>query len=225
LLAVRYLSWRFECLYQRPIYQLPLELDLPVSDETMVSPEEARIRSEAAQKALELMFGKSGAPRWLEEYFELARGGWPWRVAAYIAWASSPRAGREPKTQDELARFHLGLTSDRAITTWRRKNPAIDETVRMLQSGPLFKHRAEIFTALVAVAVKPEYKSHNDRKLAFELMGDHIPTSKLQAELKRRGIGVDDLSELSDDELMALARVVEEKAEKVKMENEDDHPA
>ena len=154
-------------------YQLPLALDLPeVENGESVGPEEARERSEKARKNLEAMFGKSGAPRWLDDYLELARGGWPWRVAAYIAWASSPRAAREPKTQDELARFHLGLTSDRAISTWRKRNPAIDEVVRMMQSGPLFKHRSEIFTALVAVAVKPDSKSHPDRKLALELMGD-----------------------------------------------------
>lgn len=192
----------------RPAYQLSLELDLPEPEEG-AGVEDARIKSEAARNALNGMYGKLGSPKWLDDYLELMKGGWPWRVAAYIAWASSPRAGREPKTQDDLARFHLGLTSDRAIATWRRRNPAIDETVRIFQTGPLFKHRAEIFTALVAVAVKPEYKSHNDRKLAFELMGDHVPTSKLQAEMKRRGIGVDDLSELSDEELLELASAAE----------------
>lgn len=194
----------------RPTYQLPLSLDLPEPEEKNISSEDARIKAEAARKTLEGMFGKIGSPKWLEEYSELMRGGWPWRVAAYIAWASSPRIGREPRTQDELARFHLGLTSDRVIATWRRKNPAIDETVRLLQAAPLFKHRAEIFTALVAVAIKPEYKSHNDRKLALELLGDHVPTSKLHAELKRRGIGVDDLTDLSDAELMELTKAAEE---------------
>ncbi len=195
----------------KPTYQLPLNLDLPEPDEQNISIEDARIKAEAARKTLEGMFGKVGSPKWLEDYSELARGGWPWRVAAYIAWASSPRIGREPRTQDELAKIHLGLTSDRAIATWRRKNPAIDETVRLLQAAPLFKHRAEIFTALVAVAVKPEYKSHNDRKLAFELMGDHVPTSKLQAELKRRGMGLEDITDLSDAELMELARAAEDR--------------
>jgi hypothetical protein len=195
----------------KPIYQLPLNLDLPEPEEQNISNEDARIKAEAARKTLEGMFGKIGSPKWLDEYGELTRGGWPWRVAAYIAWASSPRMGREPRTQDELARFHLGLTSDRVIATWRRRNPAIDETVRLLQAAPLFKHRAEIFTALVAVAVKPEYKSHNDRKLAFELMGDHVPTSKLQAELKRRGIGLEDLTDLSDAELMEIAKAAEER--------------
>ncbi len=162
-------------------YQLPLELDLPEAED--LSPDDAHVKSEQARKALEAMFGRAGTPRWLDDYLELVRGGWPWRVAAYIAWASSPRAAREPKTQDELARIHLGLTSDRAISTWRKRNPAIDEVVRMMQAGPLFKHRAEIFTALVAVAVKPEYKSHADRKLALELMGDYTPVGPCPAAL------------------------------------------
>lgn len=190
-------------------YQLPLELDLPApDDEGTVGPEEAQRRSEASRRILDALYGKSGAPRWLEDYLELARGGWPWRVAAYIAWASSPKGGREPKTQDELARYHLGLTSDRAISTWRKRNPAIDEVVRMMQAGPLFKHRAEIFTALVAVAVKPEYKSHADRKLALELMGDYTPLRKVLAELRRKGDA--DMSDLSDSELADLAAALEE---------------
>lgn len=189
-------------------YQLPLALDLSDSEDGG-SPEETRIRSEAARKALEGMYGRVGAPRWLDEFLELVKGGWPWRVAAYIAWASSPRAGRDPKTQDELARAHLGLTSDRVISTWRKRNPAIDEMVRVMQAAPLFKHRAEIFTALVAVAVKPEYKGHNDRKLALELMGDYMPARKVLAALSGK-VGAD-LDELTDEELAELAAGLEEK--------------
>lgn len=157
-------------------YQLPLALDLP--EEVDLGDEDARLKSEAARTALEGLYGRIGAPRWLDESLELIKGGWPWRVAAYIAWASSPRVGRDPKTQDELARQHLGLTSDRAISTWRKRNPAIDEMVRVMQAAPLFKHRAEIFTALVAVAAKPEYKSHNDRELALELMATTCPPGR-----------------------------------------------
>jgi len=109
-------------------YQLPLALDLPEAEEdAATNHDDAQERNERARMALEAMFGKIGAPRWLDDYLELCKGGWPWRVAAYIAWASTPRGSREPKTQDDLARNHLGLTSDRAINTWRKKNPAIDE--------------------------------------------------------------------------------------------------
>lgn len=157
---------------EKPIYQLSLNLDIQIPDDKDVSPEEAKLKSEAAQKALELLYGKAGAPRWLDDYLELTKGGWPWRVAAYIAWASTPKGARDPKTQDELARFHLGLSSDRAIATWRSKNPLIDEMVHKLQGSPLWKHRAEIIAAMVAVAAKPDAKGHQDRKLALKLMGD-----------------------------------------------------
>jgi hypothetical protein len=185
-------------------YQMTLALDLPEAEDGPAKPDD-RLRNEAAREALERMYGKIGAPRWMDDYMELCKGGWPWRVAAYIAWASTPKGSREPKTQDDLARIHLGLTSDRAINTWRRKNPAIDEMVRVMQAGPLFKHRAEIFTALVAVAVKPEYKSHNDRKLALELMGDYMPAHKILAALTARGqAGVK-----TDAELDELAKALE----------------
>lgn len=185
-------------------YQMTLALELPEVEDGNSNADD-RLRNEAARKALENLYGKIGAPRWMDDFMELCKGGWPWRVAAYIAWASTPKGSREPKTQDELARVHLGLTSDRAINTWRRKNPAIDEMVRVMQAGPLFKHRAEIFTALVAVAVKPEYKSHNDRKLALELMGDYMPAHKILAALTARGqAGVK-----TDAELDELAKALE----------------
>ena len=187
---------------QKFSYQLPLELDLPELESAssdVIDLDEMRLREQAARRGLDGLFGKIGSPRWLEDYLELCKGGWPWRVAAYIAWASTPKGSRDPKTQDDLGRNHLGLTSDRAINTWRKKNPAIDEMVKMMQSGPLFKHRAEIYTALVAVAVKPEYKSHNDRKLALELLGDYMPTHKLLAALTARGsAGVKTDAELDD---------------------------
>ena len=168
-------------------YQLSFALELPEIDEDALQVVDDRLRSEAARQALDGMYGKIGAPRWMDDFIELCKGGWPWRVAAYIAWASTPKGAREPKTQDELARTHLGLTSDRAINTWRKKNPAIDEMVKVMQASPLFKHRAEIYNALVAVAVKPEYKSHNDRKLALELLGDYMPAHKILAALTARG--------------------------------------
>lgn len=184
--------------------QIALDLDVEAEGDGFISPEEARRRSEAARMAFEALGER--APKWAEEYVRLRAGGWPWRQAAYIAWASTPKTMREPKTQDELARKYLGLSSDRPIATWRKRNPLIDEMVAALQAAPLWEHRAEIYRALLAVAVRPEYKSHNDRKLALELLGDYVPASKLVAEMTRRVKG--DLSELSDDELAALARGV-----------------
>jgi hypothetical protein len=191
----------------KPDYQLTLPLDLEeVSGSTsqvsgeVLSAEEVRLRSETARAALA---GVDVA--WKGEYQKLVEGGWNWRVAAYIAWASSPKASRTPKTQDELAQQHLGLTSDRAINTWRKRNPAIDEMVAVLQAAPLWEHRSEIYAALVSVATSHEYKGHNDRKLALELLGDYVPAAKLEAILRGSAKGSDVDAE-DEDTLGAIER-------------------
>lgn len=185
---------------QKLAYRLQMELDLGQEE---VEEDALRI-SDRARFALDAMKGKMGTPKWLDDYFILRAEGWNWRVALYIAWAASPKIGREPKTQDELATVYLGLTSDRVITTWRKRNPVIDEMVHMMGGAPLWKHRTEIITALVVSAVKPDYKNHNDRKLALEMMGDHLPTHKLTASIGKRLLA-DDLLDLSDEELRGLA--------------------
>lgn len=154
---------------KKPSYQLSLALDLPEPDDEQ---HDAQVLSENARQLLNALHGKAGAPRWLDDYLELYAGGWPWRVAAYIAWASTPKMAREPRSQNELAKLHLGLSSDRVISDWRKKNPLIDQMVHKLQGSPVWKHRAEIFTAMVAVAIKPDAKSHQDRKMALKIMGD-----------------------------------------------------
>jgi hypothetical protein len=75
----------------RPEYQLSFELDIPEEEDKpgALSAEEVRLRSEAARQVLE-----QKRPGWYEDYEKLRTGGWPWRVAAYIAWASSPKASR-----------------------------------------------------------------------------------------------------------------------------------
>lgn len=202
----------------KPDYQLSFELDVAEedSDRSALGVEEVRMRSETARQALE---GAQALP-WLEEYERLRNGGWPWRVAAYIAWASQPRNKRLPKTQDELARGHLGLTSDRAINTWRKKNPAIDEMTALLQVAPLWDFRADVFDALKENAVKADYKTHNDRKLFLELTGDYIPTAKLAAMLSKGNVTKEDLSAYSDEELAILYRqlVSDMQADKEKKE-------
>ena len=141
--------------------------------------------------------------KWHEDYWRLRNQGWPWRVAAYIAWAASPKHERKPKTQDDLAKNILGLTSDRLIATWRKKNPAIDEVIGLLQAAPLFSHRADIYKALISSATDPNYKNHPDRKLALELIGDYVPRSKVDVNDLS---APHDLSSLSDAELDMLAK-------------------
>ncbi len=111
--------------------QLVLELDLPEVQSEGISPEQARERAEAARHVVEGLLGQDGAPAWLHDYFMLKDKGWPFRQAAYIAWASTPSDARNPKTQQELAAM-LGLRSDRAISTWRKNNPAILETIALM---------------------------------------------------------------------------------------------
>ena len=190
---------------QRPEYYQQLAMDLDIDEETSptagpVAPEEAKRRSEAARTQLELQQGE--VPAWMEEYLQLREAGWPWRVAAYIAWAASPRKKRFPKTQQLLATEVLGLNSDRVIGTWRSKNPAIDECVALLQAAPLLQHRRDILEALIASASDPSYRNHQDRKMALSMLGDYVPRSRL--DVHKPG-DPEDLSELSDAELDMMA--------------------
>ena len=107
---------------------------------------------------------------WHGEYSELCSR-FPWRVAAYIAWASSPRKLRKPTTQQGLAEA-LGLKSDRTVRKWLEDEPTIAAEVRKLQASPLVNHRRDIYEALVSGALDVE-RGHQDRKLALELMGDY----------------------------------------------------
>jgi len=162
-----------------------------------IDPEEQRVRSEVARKAFE-----DGSADWRDEYMRLRDAGWPWRVAAYIAWAASPKKTRKPSTLAELANQVLGLESERVIHIWRKKNPAIEETVAVMQSAPLFERRGDIYKALIEVATMPDYKGHQDRKLALELMGDYTPRSEVEQRFSNL---VTDLSSLSSEELARMA--------------------
>ena len=175
------------------------DLDLP-SDNVEIYPltfEEVRRRETVAVSAFQARLreiilmpdekreesGFSGVPDYYEVFLDLLDEGWPPRIAAFIAWASSPRIGRWPKTQDELA-HQLGLTSDRQFTKWRRASPAIDSLISKLQAAPLLKHRADVFDALIRSASTPDYKHQPDRKLLLEITGDYVPSAKFEASMK-----------------------------------------
>jgi hypothetical protein len=196
----------------RPWDELQLRFELPGLDEVdedaqerQITPEQARMISEAARVALE-KGDATGAhvasfehPGWFEDYLLLIGQGWPWRVAAYMAWASVPKIGREPKTLKELAEKVLGLTGPRVINNWRRKYPSIETIVSMMQSKALWEHRSDVLTTLAEMAAQPDYKSFNDRKLFLEMIGDYTPKSRLQVSGTAK-----DLSELSDADLDRL---------------------
>jgi hypothetical protein len=191
--------------------QLALGLDLPEEDRSeagFVSPDEARYRSETARQVLGLV-GTEGAPAWFEQYQQLLNTGWPWRVACYVAWAASPKSSRWPRTQEELAREVLGLTSDRQIGTWRRKNGAIDEMTAILQAIPLMEYRADVMKALAESASDPDHRSNPDRKLYLEMTGDYTPRVKVEDGRQE----TEDLSSMSESELDLLARKLLKKDE------------
>ena len=193
--------------------QLRFDLDLDeVAEDAAdrsISAAEARQISEAARLAFEELTTNNtnkhelepvaSLPGWLGDYLKLREMGWPWRVAAYIAWAASPRIGRWPKSLAELADKVLGLRSPRVIYTWREKYPSINSVVAVMQAAPLLEHKRDVIEALVQMASDPDYKTFNDRKLFLEMVGLYTPKSKLELEGKAR-----DLSELSDEELDAL---------------------
>jgi hypothetical protein len=185
--------------------ELQLKFNLPGLDEgltleedaaeRLITPEEARQISEAARLILE-----RNAPTWQHDYILLRERGWPWRVACYMAWASSPRIGRKPGTLQELATTVLGLTSPRVVYTWRQKYPSIDTVITMMQASALWSHRRDVLDTLAEMAAKEDYKSHNDRKLYLEMTGDYTPRSMV-------GVGKagkdGSIEALSDEELRA----------------------
>lgn len=181
--------------------QLALGLDLEVIEaDVSISPEEALRRSETARLALKDRFA-AGSLGWADDYYHLLDNGWPWRVAAYIAWASSPRANRFPKTQEELSTNILGLTSDRQISTWRKKNPAIDETIGLMQAAPLMDYRRDAFEALAESAADPSHHGAQDRKTFFTMTTDYVPHQKVDVERPKL-----DPSDLSIEELREIAK-------------------
>jgi len=172
---------------------------LPGIDGQVDALTEAQLRSEEAQKLYEARWGDAA---WMDDYWQLRAEGWTWRQAAYMVWASLPKEQRQPKTQGELARRELGLSSDRAIRKWKQDNPAIELRIRELTVSALAKARVEIYAALIQAASNPNPRCHADRKLALEMMGDYVPKQKVTvgAELP------DDLAELDVETLRAMAQ-------------------
>jgi len=215
----------------KPVYQLQMPLEgiedaIPPNDEGMTS--EAALAALSALRVKEpnyidgidgkpvLMGEREAAPRWMDLYKRLVDGGWKWRVAVYIAWAAQPKKYRWPETQEELATKCLGLTSDRAIATWRKKNPSIDETISVLQGAIIFDALPDAMNAMVEVASEADYKGHQDRKLLFEMAGVYTPSSKITAEMAKKLVNSspDDLEDLSDEELRRIEKTAHDARER-----------
>jgi hypothetical protein len=192
-----------------------------VDNSDHISPAEKAAREESARGALMHLFHRNingwkgdnpskivpedgKPPSWMQDLVLLMERGWPWRQAVYIAWEASPRLSRWPETQTLLATEVLGLSSDRVISEWKRKNPAIDTMVAALQSHKVFAYRGDAYEALVLSAATPDYKGHKDREMLFEMTGDWERKTKVTATINGgRGRAVNEFSDMSDEELQA----------------------
>ncbi len=56
-----------------------------------------------------------------------------------------------------------------------------------MQAAPLLRHRRDILDALIVSATDPDPKSHPDRKLALEMLGDYKPRGISGATLSGAG--------------------------------------
>lgn len=147
---------------------------------------------------------------WWADYAHLRNEGFTWRVAVYIAWASSPLKQRWPTTLKELATQVLGLRSDKVIYKWRKLNPEIDQRVEAFRAEPLLRYRSDVLHALVDVASTADPSAHNDRKLFLEMSGLYTPRSQTVLTGANDGpVGVsvehDDLDAAIERELARLA--------------------
>jgi len=171
--------------------------------ETVMDAEEAGALSfaevQARSMASKLALGVDEVPVYFEQYHRLMEAGVPWRIAAFVAWASIPKDQRKPATQDEFAKQVLGLTSDRRIAEWRKAYP-IDQMIADLQGEMLMQYRPGVFDAIGWGASQRDYKAAAQQRLFVELTRD-MPNPKLHVEDNR---AVADLEDLSDAELDAL---------------------
>jgi len=164
--------------------------NVPDGEETLF-PAGPTVQGQAeSRRAYTELLGELEKQAWWQDYRELTRRGWDWRKAVYIAWAASPAKGRLPATQEELALQVLGLTSDRVIAKWRKAQPEIDHEIARMQASPLLRHRREVYDALMQSATDPDPKSHQDRKLALELMGDYKPRSQADVSVTNTEAGI-----------------------------------
>jgi len=178
---------------------LGLEIDeLEDGDAQVVfTTEEKARRSMGAKVALESTYAELAKDAknakameqfsWWETYQQLLNSKWPWRIACFVAWASSPKLNRWPKTQD----------------------PDIDGAISLLQSATMLEHRADVIKALVESASNSDHRSNPDRKLFFEMTGDYVPRSRVDLSTDP---GEDEMKSKSESELMEIARRAKKEA-------------
>lgn len=159
-------------------------------------------------------------PSWAEAYQNLLNAGVRARIAAFVAWATMPKKFRWPETQEKLAVEVLGLTSDRAIATWRKRFPEIDMMISELQAESMLEYRPGAFHALGTMASELSYRTAADRRLFFEMTKDYTPRQKIESDdgkgvgrkmldkLKKRTTA--ELIEMLGDDALELVKELEE---------------
>jgi len=171
------------------------------ADEGTIFPASERVQGQqTSRRAYKEFLARLQAFPWWQEFQKMVEEGWDWRKAVFIAWAASPARDRKPATQGELATEVLGLKNDRTIRKWKERDPDIESMIAAMQAAPLLRHRRDIFEALAASASDSDPKSHADRKLALEMMGDYRPRGQTDVSLSGAVVGV------SMEEWQALAQ-------------------
>jgi hypothetical protein len=160
-------------------------------------------------------------PSWADTYHQLLNANVRPRIAAYVAWATMPKKYRWPETQDKLATEVLGLTSDRAIATWRKKFPEIDMMISELQAEAMLEYRPGAFHALGQVASDPSYRANPDRKLFFEMTRDYTPRQKIEGD-EGKGVGHKLLDRLKKQPTAKLLELLGDDASEIMKELEDE---
>lgn len=202
----------------RPITQLQLDgfadlvkdADEGGQGQTPLSWQEVKEREMAARLALKDKLDEGEEiPSWAETYHELINSNIPWKIAAYIAWATVIRKHRWPETQEELAINVLGLNSDRRITEWRRKYSYIDQMIADLQTSKYMQYIPGAIAASGEVASRPDYKSTAERRLLYEATGIIDTKTKVSVEDGHVNLGaghklLDQLRKKSTAELLDL---------------------
>lgn len=159
-------------------------------------------------------------PSWADVYQNLLNANVRPRIAAFVAWATMPKKYRWPETQEKLAIDVLGLTSDRAIATWRKKYPEIDMMISELQAEAMLEYRPGAFHALGTVASDPSYRANPDRRLFFEMTRDYTPRQKIEGEGK--GVGHKLLGQLKKLSTAQLLETLGSDAMEIMKELEDE---
>lgn len=188
-------------------FQMAFEFDIPEDEADVsagLSAEQIQARKDEARERIVSgeAFDKNDNdetifPAWFENFIQYEDGGYPTRVAVYMAWLGLPNELREPRTKKELANL-LGLSSPRQFYIWEEKYPDIRDVAKNIWRRKILDGMPGAVDAMVTVASWPDYKGKPDRELLFR-MGKELND---EIVLKNEDV---DLSKLSYEDKLALA--------------------